>query len=55
MPYATYRKVSGSSPDEIKFFNLLNPTALGWKDIYGVKALPARKTDSLTTIFEPIV
>jgi hypothetical protein len=61
MHYATSRKVAGSNPDEVDFFNLLNPSsrtmALGstqplaemsTRNIPGGKGRQARKADNLT-------
>jgi hypothetical protein len=49
-------KVEGSSPDEVDFFNLPNPSAALWPEIFlGVKMRPARKADTLTTNCEPTV
>jgi hypothetical protein len=58
----------GSSPDEVDFFNLPNPsgctTALGLtqpltemstRNLPGGKGQPAHKPDNLTTIYEPNV
>jgi hypothetical protein len=66
--YATSRKVAGSSPDEVDFFNLPNPssrtvalgstqplTEMNTRNLPGGKGLPARKADNLTTIGELIV
>jgi hypothetical protein len=69
--YATSRKIVGSSPDEVDFFNVPNPSsrtvALGstqpltemstrnFPEGEGVQGLPARKADNLTAICEPIV
>jgi hypothetical protein len=66
---ATSRKFEGSIPDEvIGFFNLPNPsnrimapgstqppTEMSTRNLPGGKGRPARKADSLTTIWEPIV
>jgi hypothetical protein len=64
----TSRKVAVSSPDEVVFFNLPNPSsctkALGWtqpltemssRNLPGGKGRSARKADNLTAICEPIV
>jgi hypothetical protein len=66
--YATSRNVAGSSPDEVDFFNLPNPssrtmtlgstqrlTEMSIRNLPGGKYRPARKTDELTAICEPIV
>jgi hypothetical protein len=66
--YATSRKVAGSNPDEVDFFNLPNPssrtvalgstqplTEMSTRNLPGGKGRPARKTDNLTAICEPIV
>jgi hypothetical protein len=66
--YATNRKVAGSSPDEVDFFNWPNPssrtmalgstqplTEMSTRKIPGGKARPARKADNLAAICEPIV
>jgi hypothetical protein len=66
--YATSRKVAGSNPYEVDFFNLPNPSsrnmALGstqplteksTRNLPGAKGLPARKADNPTAIHEPIV
>jgi hypothetical protein len=58
----------GSSPDEVDFFNLPNPSSLtmalgstqpltemSTRDIPGGKGRTARKADNLTVICEPIV
>jgi hypothetical protein len=69
MHYATSWKVAGSIPDEvIGFFNLPNASSLtvalgstqpltemSTRNISGGKGRPARKADSLTAIYEPIV
>jgi hypothetical protein len=69
MLYATSRKVAGSSPDEVDFFNLPNPSsrtlALGSSQALremstrnlpgGGKEQPARKADNLIAICEPTV
>jgi hypothetical protein len=70
MHYATSWKVAGSTPDEVGF-SLLNPssdtmalgstqplTEMSTRNLPGGgrdKGWPARKTDNLTTICEPIV
>jgi hypothetical protein len=64
--YATSRKVAGSSPDDLDFFNLPNASsrimALGstqplteitTSNLFGSKGLPARRADNLTSIYEP--
>jgi hypothetical protein len=56
-----------SSPDEVDFFNLLNPssrtmalgstqnlTEMSTRNLPGGKGRPAHKTDNLTAICEPI-
>jgi hypothetical protein len=66
--YATSRKVTGSSPDEVDFFNLLNLssrtmalgstqslTEMSSRNLPGGKGRPARRADNLTAICEPIV
>jgi hypothetical protein len=67
--YATSRKVTGSSPDEIiGFFNWPNPssrtmvlgssqplTEMSTRNIAGGKGPPARKADNLTAVCETIV
>jgi hypothetical protein len=68
--YATSRKVAGSSPDEVYFFNLPNPssrtmalgsthplTEMSTRNLPGggAKERPARKADNLTATCEPIV
>jgi hypothetical protein len=66
--YAANRKVAGSNPDEIDFFNLPNPssrtmalwttqplTEMSTRNLPGGKGRPARKADKLTAICEPIV
>jgi hypothetical protein len=66
--YATSRKVEGSSPDEVEFFNLPNPssrtmalgstqslTEISIRNLPGGKGRPARKADNITAICEPIV
>jgi hypothetical protein len=58
----------GSSPDQVDFFNLPNPssrtmalgstqflTEMSTRNLPGVKGRPARRTDNLTAICEPIV
>jgi hypothetical protein len=68
MHYATSRKVAGSNPDEVDFFNLPNPssdtmalgstqplTEMSTRNLPGGKRRPARKSDNLTAICEPIV
>jgi hypothetical protein len=56
--YATSQKAARSNSDEVGFFNLPNPSSrtmvLGSTQPGG-KGRPARKADSLTAIFEPIV
>jgi hypothetical protein len=66
--YATSRKVAGSSPDEVDFFNLPNPsrrtialgstqplTKMSTRNLSGSKGRPARKANKLTAICEPTV
>jgi hypothetical protein len=66
--YATSRKVAGSSPDEVDFFNLPNPssrtmalestqrlTEMSTRNVPGGKGRPARKADNLTAVCEPTV
>jgi hypothetical protein len=67
--YAKSRRVAGSISDQvIGFFNWPNPssrtvalrliqhlTEMSTRDLPVVKGRPARKTDNLTTICEPIV
>jgi hypothetical protein len=66
--YATSRKVARSSPDEVDFFHLPNPSsrtmALGSTKpltemipgiFLGGKGRSARRADNLTTICEPTV
>jgi hypothetical protein len=67
--YATNRKIAGSITDEvIGFFNVPNPssrtmalgstqplTEMGTRNLPGGKGRPARKSDNLTAICEPIV
>jgi hypothetical protein len=66
--YATSRQFAGSSPDEVYFFNLPNPssrtmalgstqplTEMSTRDLPGGKGRPACKADNLTAICEPIV
>jgi hypothetical protein len=61
-------KVAGSSPDEVDFFNLPNPSsrtmALGstqpliemsTRNLPGGKGRPVRRADNLTAICEPTV
>jgi hypothetical protein len=56
--YATGRKVAGSNPDEVDFFNLPKPSSrnisLGSAQPLGVKGPQERKADNLT-ICQPIV
>jgi hypothetical protein len=60
------RKVAGSSPDEVDFFNLPNTstramalrltqpvTKMSTRNLPGGKGRPARKADNLTAICEP--
>jgi hypothetical protein len=66
--YATCRKVTGSIPDVIAFFNLPNPstrtmtlrstqplTEMSTRNIPGGKGRPTYKADNLTAVWEPIV
>jgi hypothetical protein len=66
--YTTIRKVAGSNPDEVEFFNLPNPssrimalgstqplTEMSTRNTPGDKGRPARKADNLTAICDPIV
>jgi hypothetical protein len=66
--YATSRKVAGSNPDEVDFFNLPNPssrtmalrstqtlTEMSTRNLPGGKVRSAHKADNLTAICEPIV
>jgi hypothetical protein len=66
--YATSPKVAGSSPDDVDFFNVPNPssrtmslgstqplTEMTTRNLPGGKGRPARKADNLTAICEPIV
>jgi hypothetical protein len=66
--YATSRKVAGSNPDEVDFFNLFNSsrstmamestqpvTEMSTRNIHGGKVRSERKADNLTAICEPIV
>jgi hypothetical protein len=66
--YATSRKVAGSIPDEVEFFNLPNPssrimalgstqplTEMSIRNLSGGKGRPAHKADNLTAICEPTV
>jgi hypothetical protein len=68
MHYATSRKVAGSIPDVIEFFNWPNPssrtvalestqplTEMRTRSIPGGKGRPERKADNLTAICEQIV
>jgi hypothetical protein len=68
MHYATSRKVAGSIPDEVDFFNLPNPsshtmvmgstqplTEMSTRDHSRGKGRPARKAVNLIAICEPIV
>jgi hypothetical protein len=62
------RKVAGSNPDEVDFFNLPNPssrtvvmvstqplTEMSTRSLPGGKTRPVGRADNLTAIFEPIV
>jgi hypothetical protein len=62
--YATSRKVAGSVPDEVVFFNWTNPssrtmalwsTQLLTEIFLRGKGRPARKANKLTAIYEPII
>jgi hypothetical protein len=66
--YATSRKVTGSSPDEVDIFNLPNPssrtmalgsthslTEMSTRNLLGGKGRPAHKADNFAAICEPIV
>jgi hypothetical protein len=66
--YATSRKVAGSSPDEMDFFQIAHPSSrtmdLGFtqpltetstRNFLGGKERPVRKADNLTAICEPTV
>jgi hypothetical protein len=66
--YATSRKVAGSIPDDVGFFNSPNPssramtlgstqplTEMSTRNLPGSKGRPPRKGDTLTAIYEPIV
>jgi hypothetical protein len=66
--YATSRKVAGSSPNELNFFNLHNPTSRTMTQVWaqplietitrnlpGVKGRPALKAENLTAVCEPFV
>jgi hypothetical protein len=66
--YATSRKVAGSIPDVIGFFNWPNPssrtmalgstqplTEMSTRNLPGGKERPAHKPDNLTAIYEPTV
>jgi hypothetical protein len=57
--YPTSRKVASSIPDVTEFSYWSNPSsrtmALGSTQPPGVKGQPARKTDNLIAICEPIV
>jgi hypothetical protein len=67
MHYATSQKVAGSSPDEVDFFDLPNPSrhtmALGStqpltemsRNLPGAQGRLAHKADNLITICQPIV
>jgi hypothetical protein len=65
--YASNRKVTGSIPDEVDFFTLPNTssrtmtlestqplTEMSTRNLPEGKGRPARKTDNLTAICEPI-
>jgi hypothetical protein len=51
--HATSRKVAGSSPDEVDYFNLPNPSSR--TTALGGKGRPAGTADNLTAICESIV
>jgi hypothetical protein len=66
--YATSRKVAGSIPNEVDFFNLPNPssrtmalgstqplTEMSTRNLPGGKGRPVREADNLTAICKPIV
>jgi hypothetical protein len=66
--YATSREVAGSSPDDVDFFDLPNPsrrimalrstqplTEMSTRNLPGGKGRPARRADNRTAICEPIV
>jgi hypothetical protein len=66
--YATSRKVAGSSPDEVEFFNLPSPssrtmalgstqplTEISTRNLPGGNGRPALRAEKLTAICEPIV
>jgi hypothetical protein len=66
--YATSRKVTGLSLDEVDLFNLPNSssramvlestqplTEISTRNLPGVKGRPARKADNLTAIYEQVV
>jgi hypothetical protein len=65
--YATSREVAESSPDEVEFCNLPNPSSrtvalvstlnrnVYQEPSWGVKGRPAHRADKLTAICEPIV
>jgi hypothetical protein len=66
--YATCRKVAGSSPDEVNFFNLPNPssrimtlgstqslTEMSTRNLPEGKARPGRKANNLIAICESTV
>jgi hypothetical protein len=66
--YATSKKVAGSSPDKVDFFNLPDPssrtmapgstqslTEMSTRNLPGGKGRLARKADNLTTICNPNV
>jgi hypothetical protein len=66
--YATSRKVTGSSSDEVDFFNLHNPssrtmdlgstqplTEMSTRKLCEGKGRPVRKADNITAICKPIV
>jgi hypothetical protein len=66
--YATSRKVAGSNPDEVDFFNLSNPssrtmalkstqplTEMSTGNLPGGKGQLVRKAENLTAIWEQIV
>jgi hypothetical protein len=66
--YATSRKVAGSNPDEVEFFNLSDPssstmalrstqplTEMSTGIFLGCKGRPVRKANNFTAICESIV
>jgi hypothetical protein len=66
--YVTSWKIAGSSPDDVDFFNLPNPssstmalgstqplTEMSTRNLPGGKGRPARRADNLTAICKPTV